>query len=109
VTAEDLRKLRAIADGATRGPWRPSASRTGVVAADDWWVATVSRITPVLDVEFIAASRAAVPALLDEVDRLRDAIADAIAIFDATWCPEHGHAPRQDQLDRIDALRKLVS
>ena len=68
--AEDLKKLRTLAESATPGPWRPSASRTGVVAADGDWITGVSRITPVMDVEFIAASRAAVPALLDEIAQL---------------------------------------
>ena len=140
VTDEDLEKIRAITDGTTPGPWRASPSRTGVVsAADDWWVCTVNRVTPVLDVEFIAASRTAVPALLDEVNRLREenriltgrmeltqgvsdkiledlvdveilrgALAEALGIFDATWCPEHGHAPKPEQIARVEELRKLV-
>ena len=141
MTDEDLSKLRAIADGATPGPWRAAPSRTGVVsAADDWWVCTVNRVTPVLDVEFIAASRGAVPALLDEVERLREenrvltnkmsltqgvsdkiledlvdveilraAITEAIDIFDATWCPEFGHAPKPEQIERMAELRHLVA
>lgn len=140
VTDDDLEKIRAITSGATPGPWRASPSRTGVVsAADDWWVCTVNRVTPVLDVEFIAASRTAVPALLDEVNRLREenriltgrmeltqgvsdkiledlvdveilraALAEVLGIFDATWCPEHGHAPKPEQIARVEELRKLV-
>lgn len=75
MTDADLQKIRVLADGATPGPWRPSPSRIGVVAAiDDGWVCQVNRITPVLDVEFIAASRAAVPQLVDEIVRLRETV-----------------------------------
>lgn len=75
MTDDDLKKIRALADGATPGPWRPTASRTGIYsAANDEWVCTVNRITPALDVEFMAAARAAVPQLLDEVARLRESV-----------------------------------
>lgn len=43
-----------------------------------------------------------------EVIRLRAALAEALDLFDATWCPEHGHAPRPEQLARAEELRKLV-
>lgn len=79
-----------------------------------------------------AASPGTILALLDEVDGSRGAdahwehqqrvdaleeklaiatraLAEAVAIFDATWCPEHGHAPKPDQLARVEELRKLVS
>jgi len=35
-------------------------------------------------------------------------LAAALDLFDAVWCPEHGHTPRPDQLARAKALRKLV-
>ena len=41
-------------------------------------------------------------------DKLRAALAEAIGIFDATWCPEWGHQPKQDQHDRMAELKKLV-
>lgn len=78
-----------------------------------------------------AASPGTVLALLDEVDgsrapeahwacqqnidvleeRLAAALrglTEALTIFDATWGPEHGHAPSPEQLARIEELRKLV-
>ena len=61
------------------------------------------------DVRLFAIARTAIPALLDEVDLLRLALTEALDLFDATWCPEHGHAPRPKQLARAEALRKLVS
>jgi hypothetical protein len=71
MTDEELREARKLCEAATPGPWRPVAGRTGVVSAhDDWWVCSVNRITPVLDVEFIAAARTLVPRLLAEVERL---------------------------------------
>jgi hypothetical protein len=86
VTADDIKKLRAIAQTATPGPWRLTASRTGIVAAvDDSWICTVSRITPVTDVEFIAAANPqAVLALIDDIEHANTAartIADKAADF----------------------------
>lgn len=43
------------------------------------------------------------------LDEATKALAEALAIFDATWCPEHGHAPKPEQLARVDELRKLVA
>lgn len=77
------------------------------------------------DAAFIAATRIVVPALIDEIElrreqvaplptlraeitRLREALREALDIFDVTWCPEHGHAPRPDQFARVEALRKRV-
>ncbi|HSX22836.1 MAG TPA: hypothetical protein VLE97_08705 [Gaiellaceae bacterium] len=40
-----------------------------------------------------------------ELDQRTSALAEAIGLFDAAWCTEHGHAPRPDQFKRIDELR----
>lgn len=50
----------------------------------------------------------AVDAVRVERDALRVALREAIGIFDAAWCPEWGHQPKQDQHDRIAELRKLA-
>jgi len=42
---------------------------------------------------------------LDEVTK---GLAEALDLFDAVWCPEHGHAPKPSQLARAAELRKLV-
>lgn len=42
-------------------------------------------------------------------DRLREAFAEALDIFDATWCPEHGHAPNPKQHARVAELRKVLN
>ena len=71
------------------------------------------------DAVFIATARGAVPALIEfleaaeiatsaEIAQLREALREVIDLFDATWCPEYGHAPRPEQLTRIAELRKLV-
>lgn len=44
-----------------------------------------------------------------EIVTLRSALAEAIDIFDATWCPEHGHAPQPEQIARMDELRQIVA
>jgi hypothetical protein len=171
MTDEDLNKLRSASDAATPGPWflayatvhdmprtrehmrieqtipndAPDEAYDILPDTDVCHVPVVAGDTPTAqgarDAEFIAAARSAVPALLDEIERLRSrpwerlrdlgyevdetgvrrgrvmerevvalrsALAEAIAIFDGTWCPEHGHAPRPVWFDRIDDLRKLV-
>lgn len=82
VTEEQRKKWRALADAATEGPWEPhvpyqrdeaegagpnhdARSSLGLKRAQD-------------DAAFIAEARTAVPALLDEVERLQ-AIVDACA------------------------------
>jgi hypothetical protein len=72
MTDDEKQRLRELAGKATPGPWEPSASRTGVItSATRDWICSVSRITPVLDVEYIAAiSPSVVVGLLDELERL---------------------------------------
>ena len=44
----------------------------------------------------------------EEIKQLRAALVEALDLFDATWCPEHGHAPKEEQLARAAELRKLA-
>ena len=58
---------------------------------------------------FIAAANpVVVTALVDETIALERALVEVLDLFDATWCPEHGHAPKPEQLVRAAELRKLV-
>ena len=43
-----------------------------------------------------------------ELDATVKALAEALDLFDASWCPEHGHAPKPEVLARAAALRKLA-
>jgi hypothetical protein len=43
-----------------------------------------------------------------ELDETRKALADALDLFDATWCAEHGHAPTPEQFTRASELSKIV-
>jgi len=131
-----LRALRALAAAATDGPWfGPRITdawppgELGVYAADDDDTpiphAIIARMARqgedtedgarVLDDEaynnaaFIAAAHPQVVlAILEQIDVTNAALAEALDLFDAVWCPEHGHAPRPEQLARAEALRKLV-
>lgn len=42
------------------------------------------------------------------LDAAHDDLAEALDLFDRSWCPEHGHAPSPEVFARADALRKQV-
>lgn len=44
-----------------------------------------------------------------EVAQRTAALVEALDIFNVTWCPEHGHAPKPAQFARIEELRKHVT
>lgn len=78
----DRDRLRALASGATPGPWENVWEE-----ADEWYSITgqsyeelvcpeVATLTDEDDAEFIAASRQAVPALLDMLDQAEQRIRD---------------------------------
>lgn len=71
---EELKRLRALADAATPGPWVFKASgdslRFSMRRPPGGTIAVALTAEPE-DVDFIAAARTALPALLDEVERLR--------------------------------------
>lgn len=99
MTSEELAAIKALADGATPGPWEYDADcgyveihGSGVEFKPDW-TRSVHNLTvrPLLlarvhnnategndgigyDGAFIAAARTAVPALLAEVERLRELV-----------------------------------
>jgi hypothetical protein len=56
--------------------------------------------------EFLEAVKIATSA---ENEQLRAALREALDLFDAAWCPEHGHAPKPEQIERAVELRKLVT
>ena len=67
-----------------------------------------------------AAQACLAPDVIDEIDELAcgelrreldataKALAEALDLFDASWCPDHGHAPKPEVLARAAALRELV-
>ncbi len=127
-------RLRALAATATPGPWfGPRITDAwppgewGVYAADDNGDPIPHAIVARMDREgdsdeqrhnaaFVAAANPlAITALLDVLDQraarsvqLALALAEALDLFDATWCTEHGHSPKPEQLARAAELRKLV-
>lgn len=84
MTREERERLRRLAEAATPGPWvvRNWHDWSSVIHEGASWRAVAGRIGEdlaepkdgqrSLDAAFIAAARSAVPALLDEVDRLRE-------------------------------------
>ena len=75
MTDERISELRAIAEAATPGPWAVDI-QTPDLAANignaEKWVCAVTKEGGHGDVDFIVASRTAIPELLDEIARLRD-------------------------------------
>lgn len=43
-----------------------------------------------------------------ELDATTKGLAEALDLFDANWCPEHGHQPKPTAFERVSELRKLV-
>lgn len=43
-----------------------------------------------------------------ELDETLAALTEALDLFDASWCPEYGHAPNAEVLARVAELRKRV-
>lgn len=128
-TREDRQRLRTLASAATPGRWfGPRITDAwppgeyGVYVADDLGdpiphaiIARMERLAddnpdePRHNAAFIAAANPiVVTALVDETIALQRALCEALDLFDATWCPEHGHAPKPEQLARAAELRKLV-
>jgi hypothetical protein len=87
MTPEELAEIRERADKATPGPWREFS--TGPAHGDHWYVTADGESIALIhandgideearqpDAEFIAAARAYVPRLLDEIERLQTANRD---------------------------------
>ena len=43
------------------------------------------------------------------LDEAQKALTEALDLFDASWCPEHGYAPKPAVFARAAELRKLVT
>ena len=71
ITDEQLKKWRALADAATPRPWEYSPE-TYRLAISRWVDFSCPITVNHNDGKFIAAAREAVPALIDEVERLRE-------------------------------------
>lgn len=68
LTPEDRDRLRELASGATPGPWEANGSLIGVGRAGSNFGQTWG-LRWRQDIEFIAAARTAVPALLDMLEK----------------------------------------
>jgi len=43
-----------------------------------------------------------------QLDEMAKGLADAIDLFDANWCPEHGHSPTPETFKRASELGKKL-
>lgn len=91
----NLEWLRRLCESATHGPWAAQRNGDRPDGSDRWYavgtttgmqrqIARIMRARDGADAEFIAASRDALPSLLDEVERLRKAAIHA-AQAQAGW------------------------
>lgn len=88
MTDEQLAAIRDRCEAATEGPWEKITERPGgrlwqnirVVAFDGKY--TICGDTVIADAEFIAAARTDVPALLDEIERMRGLLGEAYEELD---------------------------
>lgn len=98
MTQQELDALKTLADVATPGPWLPCTATLEGVLWEAWGCTpTVTARTELqadmaaqADAAFIAAARAAVPALIAEVERLQVA-----------WSAEHDAYIRADEQARM--------
>ena len=113
MTDERLAALEALCQQAEKEPWHTDSSPYNetspfmVRTANGWVVA--EGITHVMDAEFIAYARTALPELLAEVRRLREALAEAHDdIVDGCGFDEDGHVNDVWDLDNLTvALDKM--
>jgi hypothetical protein len=111
VTPDRLKELRALCDAATPGPWRRDG-RT--VWSGDWRTDGKQSIVCTywhesmqpMDVppsgteatlDMIAASRSVLPEALDEIERLRQRLADMERIFDDLRGRASGYIKERDE------------
>ena len=76
---ERLAELRALSDAATPGPWAinlQSPDLAANIGNAEKWVCAVTQEGGHGDIDFIAASRTAIPELLDEIKRLRECLSN---------------------------------
>lgn len=111
----DTKAIRARADAATAGPWGSLVQR---VPDGEPWIEVLAerrlvceaattmdqKLTPhdAANFEFIAAARTDVPALCDEVDRLRDWQGTALSMG---WAPATSPEAAEWR-NRIDAMQR---
>ena len=115
MTPDDLARLRALCEGATKEPWTIDQRDAAVLAAD-WALVSHSEksglglIITKADAEFIAAAREALPRLLEENARLKEVV-ECIALVTAYDEPLpgslHGHIKSLVD-DVLDSRTKLA-
>ena len=76
MTADEIAKLRELCANATPGPWGCGFSNRGRIMSSNEEICSVwsSEETHDANAAFIAAARKALPAALDEIERLSEAL-----------------------------------
>lgn len=103
----DLAAIRERAESATPGPWVAIPNVRPAVVSDDgdgYWTDVADAFEEEADAEFVAHAREDVPALLAEVDRLRDAAEDREA---TDCCGQEARAVKAEAaLDRVREIHQ---
>jgi hypothetical protein len=102
VTEERIKKLRALAEAATRGPWHMRSGEdvayVDVIPGEagicelPFYAIEEERGEAEADARFIAAARTALPEALDEIEKLRGLLEETVAsvVLDAARSRDTG-------------------
>lgn len=107
IPKEQLAAWRAVTAAATEGPWTLLTRATddlAVLDANGMWVAEIGEAPD--DAAFIATARTAVPALLDEVERLRNLVGEACDVANAALNNARTFDGEAPKFGRIAEIRK---
>ena len=121
ITDDEIKAARALCEAATPGPWTARfdeyvigdnvSARVSIRNDDGAWVdseRTIVNESMRGDAAFIAASRTLVPRLLDEVERLKAALAEAVELAGEAIV-QHGHddyfTAKNQWTERLAALK----
>lgn len=106
----DLAHIRALADAATGGPWTADTDRFAVVTPDRRALIECllddgdTREDPrqaLRNMEFIAAARELVPAMADEIERLREHAHICSDLLDANEALGHSLTSARGEIERL--------
>src|SRR6476661_1436555 len=121
MTEEELKQIRERCDEATEGPWGTynGCAIKALAKFDGWKAPTIATVellrkdyeTHILNAEFIAHARTDIPKLLDEIEKLREALkyySDRKVYVDPYYVEEEKNGKSPILVDGGDIARKAL-